>query len=194
MKLTQARVQNYRSVRDTGWFEVEDAKTILVGPNEAGKTAVLEALQQVNPPPGVKGFDALRDYPRKLYNADIQSGRLAPSRIPVASARFALEPDDLAGLPDAFADATYSCIRYVDNRITHQIEGGPETVVFGDEIRKDLQRLALHVDARATEIRGEGEPLPSAGLESVTGDWRVGATRIAGDSANGPATVAGWGR
>ena len=183
MKLVQARVQNYRSVRDTGWFEVEDAKTILVGPNEAGKTAVLEALQRVNPPPGVKRFDALRDYPRKLYNADIQSGRLAPSSIPVASARLALEPGDLAGLPDAFADTTYSCIRYLDNRITYQIEGGPETVVFGDEIRKDLQRLAIHVDARVTEIRGEGQPPPSAELETVTGDWRVGATRIAGDRA-----------
>ena len=51
MRLTQVRVQNYRCVRDTGWFEVEQAKTILVGLNEAGKTAVLEALQRINPPP-----------------------------------------------------------------------------------------------------------------------------------------------
>ena len=43
MKLAHVRVQNYRCVRDTEWFEVEQAKTILVGPNEAGKTAVLEA-------------------------------------------------------------------------------------------------------------------------------------------------------
>ena len=41
MRLTHVRVQNYRCVRDTGWFKVERAKTILVGPNEAGKTAVL---------------------------------------------------------------------------------------------------------------------------------------------------------
>ena len=51
MRLTHVRVQNYRCVRDTGWFDVEQAKTILVGPNEAGKTAVLEALQQITPPP-----------------------------------------------------------------------------------------------------------------------------------------------
>ena len=54
MRLTQVRVQNYRCIRDTGWFEVEQAKTILVGPNEAGKTAVLEALQRINPPAGVR--------------------------------------------------------------------------------------------------------------------------------------------
>ena len=66
MKLTHVRVQNYRCIRDTDWFEVEQAKTILVGPNEAGKTAVLQALQQINPPDGTKEFDPLRDYPRKL--------------------------------------------------------------------------------------------------------------------------------
>ena len=41
------RVRNYRCVRDTGWFEVEQAKTILVGPNEAGKTAVLEVYSVI---------------------------------------------------------------------------------------------------------------------------------------------------
>jgi len=32
MKLKTAHIQNYRSVRDTGVFDVEAAKTILVGP------------------------------------------------------------------------------------------------------------------------------------------------------------------
>ena len=115
MRLKQARVQNYRSIRDTGWFDVEEAKTILVGPNEAGKTALLEALQQINAPEDTRKFDPLRDYPRKVYNEDIQSGRLDPAQIPVASARFSLEPEDLAELPEGFKDATYRAIRYLDN-------------------------------------------------------------------------------
>ena len=119
MRLTHVRVQNYRCIRDTGWFEIEQAKTILVGPNEAGKTAVLNALQQIHPPAGVKGFDALRDYPRKLYNADIQSQKRDPSEIPVASARFSLEPDDLAGLPDGFSAMGYGCTRVLNNELTH---------------------------------------------------------------------------
>jgi ABC-type multidrug transport system ATPase subunit len=45
MRLKKARVTKYRSIRDTGWFEVESGKSILVGPNEAGKTVLLEALQ-----------------------------------------------------------------------------------------------------------------------------------------------------
>ena len=183
MKLTQARVQNYRCVRDTGWFDVEQAKTILVGPNEAGKTAVLEALQRINSPDDVRGFDPLRDYPRKLYNADIQSGGLDPKNIPVASAQFKLEPDDLAELPDGFGATGYSCTRYLNDRLTHTLEGGPEFVVFSEEIRKDIWRLANHADKRTAEDQDDEEPGPGAGLDDVIGGWQVGTTMITGDRA-----------
>ena len=185
MRLVEARVRNYRCVRDTGWFDVEKAKTILVGPNEAGKTAVLEALQKINRPAGVKGFDPLRDYPRKKYNADIQSGRLDPSQIPVVSARFALEPDDLAGLPDGVTAKSYVFTRHLNDRAEHKIEGGPEVVVFSEEIRKDLKRLATHVDGRAVEDQENDEPGPSTSpdLDEIIAGWRVGTTRIGGDRA-----------
>ena len=78
MRLSKARVQSYRSIRDTGWFDVEEAKTILVGPNEAGKTVLLQALQQINAPEGIAGFDPLRDYPRSEYN-DITTGKVKPA-------------------------------------------------------------------------------------------------------------------
>ena len=183
MRLTQVRIQNYRCVRDTGWFNVEQAKTILVGPNEAGKTAVLEALQRINPPNGVREFDPLRDYPRKLYNADIQSGRIDPKSIPVASAQFELEPNDLAELPDGLGATGYNCTRYLNNRLTHMLVGGPEIVVFSEEIRKDLQRLATHVDSHAAEGQEDEEPGLGASLHDVIGGWQVGTTRIAGDRA-----------
>ena len=189
MRLTHVRVRNYRCVRDTGWFEVEQAKTILVGPNEAGKTAVLEALQQINRPDGVKGFEPLRDYPRKLYNADIQSQKRDPSEIPVASASFALESDDLAELTDGFGAAGYYCTRYLNNRFVHRLEGGPEVVVFSEEIRKDLARLAVHIDSRAAEEHEEGESPPSAELNDIISDWQVGTTKI--DRERGP-ELQGW--
>ena len=184
MKLTHVRVQNYRCVRDTGWFEVEQAKTILVGPNEAGKTAVLEALQRINAPAEVRGFDTLRDYPRKLYNADIQSQKRDPSEIPVASASFALGPEDIAELPDGFGATGYRCTRNLNNNFSHTLEGGPEVVVFSDEIRKDLQRLAIHVDKRAAGGREGDEPLPSAELDGIISSWQVATTKI--DRERGP--------
>ncbi len=189
MRLVEARVRNYRSVRDTGWFAVEDAKTILVGPNEAGKTAVLEALQKLHRPAGVKGFDPLRDYPRKKYNADIQIGRLDPSQIPVVSARFALEPDDLADLPDGVAAKSYVFTRYLSDKWGHRVEGGPEVVVFSEEIRKDLKRLATHVDGRAAEDQEDDEPGPGTELDEITAGWQVGTTRIGGARA---VELRGW--
>lgn len=78
MRLVKTRVRKYRSVRDTDWFEIEGSKTILVGTNEAGKTALLEALQQINAPSDKPGFDPLRDYPRSEYN-DITTGKVVPS-------------------------------------------------------------------------------------------------------------------
>jgi len=41
MRLQKARIQKYRSIRNTGVFDIENGKTILVGPNEAGKTVLL---------------------------------------------------------------------------------------------------------------------------------------------------------
>lgn len=104
MRLTSARVQKYRSIKDTGWFEIEPQKTIMVGPNEAGKTVALQALQQINVPGGVAGFDALRDYPRSEYN-DITAGRVDPADVEVVSAKFSLGDDDIAKLPPGYENA-----------------------------------------------------------------------------------------
>jgi predicted ATP-dependent endonuclease of OLD family len=73
MKLIKARIQNYRSIIDTGEFGIEKLKTIMVGPNEAGKTVILRALQQLHKPKEISGFDVLRDYPRSKYS-DIKKG------------------------------------------------------------------------------------------------------------------------
>ncbi|GIS64963.1 MAG: hypothetical protein CM1200mP3_12110 [Chloroflexota bacterium] len=47
MKLTRARVRNYKSIDDSSWVNIEDI-TALVGKNESGKTAFLQALRKIN--------------------------------------------------------------------------------------------------------------------------------------------------
>jgi predicted ATP-dependent endonuclease of OLD family len=64
MKLTKVRVQNYRSVEDSGEFEVGDL-TCLVGKNEAGKTALLSAMRGLRPSQPFE-FDEPIDYPRRF--------------------------------------------------------------------------------------------------------------------------------
>ena len=66
MKLTKVRVQNYRSVEDSGEFDIGDL-TCLVGKNEAGKTALLSAMRGLKPSQPFE-FDEPIDYPRRFSN------------------------------------------------------------------------------------------------------------------------------
>lgn len=100
MRLKRIQIMNYRSVNDTGWFDVEPDKTVLVGPNEAGKTAVLRALETVSmPPPQKPALDPLRDYPRARYAAEIGI-TVEPKDAPVATAEFALDDIDRAQIAE----------------------------------------------------------------------------------------------
>jgi predicted ATP-dependent endonuclease of OLD family len=48
MKLSKVKITDYHSVRNSNEFEIADI-TCLVGKNEAGKTALLQALYRLNP-------------------------------------------------------------------------------------------------------------------------------------------------
>ena len=64
MKLAKAQIKNFRSVWDSGEFTLDPAVTCLVGKNESGKTAVLQALEKVNAlEPSNADFTNL-DFPR----------------------------------------------------------------------------------------------------------------------------------
>lgn len=65
MELKSLRVQNFRSVEDSGEFTV-DHLTCLVGKNEGGKTAILHAIAGLNPHPATPfTYDIERDYPKR---------------------------------------------------------------------------------------------------------------------------------
>jgi len=170
VRLSKVRVQNYRSVIDTGEFEADLTKTILVGPNEAGKTAVMKAIQQINPPEGAVGFDAQRDYPRRLYN-DIQTKKVLPKNVTVVTAEFSLDDEDIRELPTHWAGVRYKCWRNMDNSFHHDLIGGPERPTV-QTIADDLRRLAKHLDSQATPAaEGETKTLPSAELIQLLGKY-----------------------
>ena len=182
MRLKKARVTKYRSVRDSGWFEVESGKSILVGPNEAGKTVLLEALQQINPPPGVRKFDSLRDYPRSEFN-DITTGRARPEDVTVVEGHFALDESDKAAVPAEFRAATLVVGRKLNNESWHRLDGVPPTARYAS-IQKDLLRLCAHADGRIP-LPAEGSPAPATAtsqLEAVTQGW-ADDDEISGDKA-----------
>jgi predicted ATP-dependent endonuclease of OLD family len=167
MRLIKARVQNYRSIKDTGEFEIENLKTILVGPNEAGKTVLLKALQQLSRPDGNDGFDIIRDYPRSLYN-DITTGKVNPEEVEVVRGHFELEEEDKTLLPLEFKDCKYILYRKLNNKGRHWLENVPAKIKYS-EISKDLIRLISHIDKQfESDAENVSETKPSEKFKLTT--------------------------
>jgi predicted ATP-dependent endonuclease of OLD family len=69
MKLQKVRVQNFKSITDTGEFTIENV-TCLVGKNESGKTAILQALAKLDPVAGQASSEGMFDeleFPRMSF-------------------------------------------------------------------------------------------------------------------------------
>lgn len=180
MKIKKVRVQSYRSVIDSEEFELHGDKTILVGPNEAGKTALLQAIQHLNPPKGIKPLSALRDYPRAHYNK-ITLGEVEPANVRVVEAEFELEDDDREYLPEGMKDANYVLWRNLDNSTGHRLTGAPAKKAYKD-LEKDLVRLAAHADTHFTPSEDGSKLSPTAALKSATEGWG-GCQTIEGEKA-----------
>ena len=76
MKLKSFRVKKFRNVVDSGEIVVDSSVTCLVGKNEAGKSALLEALYLFNPA-YEEGFELDEQYPRWLVATDRRKEDLA---------------------------------------------------------------------------------------------------------------------
>ena len=63
MKLISFKVQNFRSVNNSGPISV-DSNTALVGRNESGKSNLLLALHSLNPDGGIKELEPIKNFPR----------------------------------------------------------------------------------------------------------------------------------
>ena len=101
MKLTQARVVNYRSIDDSSWVKIDDV-TALVGKNESGKTAFLQAIRKINSISGEEDAFTIRDYPRKGYIKYKKIHEQNPCE--VAQAEFELTPEELSEIESNFGN------------------------------------------------------------------------------------------
>ena len=107
MKLKNARIVNYKCVEDSDSFRI-DQVTCLVGKNEAGKSALLEALYKLNPVDSTAKF-VQEDYPRRFALTD--QGKQDQESANVLTTTWDIESKDLeiikAELPEVvLADNT----------------------------------------------------------------------------------------
>lgn len=92
MELVKAKVQNYKSIEDSGWVDF-DQVTCFVGKNEAGKTAFLQALEKLKPVKSSGEYVPLDEYPRKRYA--VYKRRSDEDPDPVTSAVYELSDKDV---------------------------------------------------------------------------------------------------
>lgn len=163
MRIESAVVTNYRCIVDSGDFGVEADKTILVGINEAGKTALLKAIQLVSPTPDTPKIDWLFDAPAPMVD-DIRRGNLDRERMAVA--RVILTPDatDVDGLAiPKDADLRLEMTAWLSGNRTFRVTGLPPAPSLED-VDKSIVRLT---SAMAKQSSGDAK----AAAQALTG-WR----------------------
>lgn len=105
MQLKRVAIKEYRSIRDSGEFEVGDI-TCLVGKNESGKTALLQALYKLNPVvPEHEKFDVTDEYPRsdvEEYRSSVEDD--GEDHAIVVSATYELSPGEVKAVADKYGD------------------------------------------------------------------------------------------
>lgn len=170
MRLIKARIQNYRSIIDTGEFEVEQLKSIMVGPNEAGKTVILKALQQLKKPVDVPSFEVLRDYPRSKLD-DITTGKVKPSSVKVVTGWFVLDEEDKKHVPMEFSNCVYRLYKNIDNKGYHTLENAPAKATY-KVIKSDMNRMSIHFDKLYAENPEENNIKPSQALKDLLAEWQ----------------------
>ena len=139
MILRSIRVRTYKNILDSGEVEIQPDVTCLVGKNESGKSALLQALYRLNPVSTghPETFVDLRDYPRREFARDRES---VAERCPIA-ATFELEDDDVRAVegllgPGALPTRRVTVARSYGDRLVWELgslgaaapalESGPE--------------------------------------------------------------------
>ncbi len=183
MKLLRARVQNYKSIDDSGWVDA-DQVTCLVGKNESGKTAWVQALCKLNPIAGQPGkFDYEIEYPRKR----LQSYKRVHDGDPavVIEAEFGLTDQEVAAVEQQFGDGaltarTVTLTKRYDNTTMWSIPYDEQAIVqhlvAGAELpaatAKELRELPRVFDLRQRLTALATEPPQAAELLAVIEAWR----------------------
>lgn len=165
MRLTSAHVRDFKSITDSGEVKLDREVICLVGKNESGKTAFLEALYRLNPlATGHRTmFDERHDFPRQRRMRERKTlGNLHP-----ITATFELDDADVSAIEQqlgvgAVASRTVSRLRnYHNDRYTNVTVDETATVkhlVAEAGLAPDLAEGVSTVDALRKTLAAATEP------------------------------------
>lgn len=134
LKLIEAQVWKYKSIEDSMPVALADDVTVLVGKNESGKTAFLEALHKAMPLGDAK-YDYVADYPRK----DLVRYR----------------PQHEAKNYQKTVELTFRIEKALADKINKEVFGGAAIIAAGSTFTRDTtiantSTIGFHLDEAAT--------------------------------------------
>lgn len=137
MEAQEFRVQKYKCIDDTGWVDIEDV-TCLIGKNQSGKTAFLEAIEKLNPVYGSGGYEPYDEYPRDEWTQYKRIHEENPAV--VVQAKFQLEDEEISEVEEEYGEGVFA-IEETEAEGKAEADGGAETVEV--EVAKNYKNEML---------------------------------------------------
>lgn len=159
MILKKFKVENFRSVYDSGWVDCDDVTT-LVGINEAGKSNLLLALWKLKPA-REGSIDILHDMPV----SKLSTYRKTPKDIKFITAEFELDDDSINQI-----ESTVECSLQGDKSIVvTRYYDGSYTFVFpsGNPISKKIEKVVKESEEVEQTIEENVVPYEDKTLEKA---------------------------
>jgi predicted ATPase len=107
MKLTNVSIKNFKNILESTEVAIQDDVTCIVGKNESGKTAFLNALYRLNPVNASAKFDIQKQYPAWLEKKHRRENRVLADATPV-TAKFSLSEQELSEIAQRFGPGTFT--------------------------------------------------------------------------------------
>lgn len=167
MKLINATVGPFRSINSAQSVSIDDAVTVFVGMNEAGKTVLLKGLEKSADALGLAQFDYVDDYPRKDLSSYIKKHANAPAEATVLTYRLdsaevkSLNEKLETKLPDGFE---FSVTHLYDNTKTIAISVDEKPVLASILNTGVLSSDAKTALKKATTVRSIPDALAEVSL------------------------------
>jgi AAA domain, putative AbiEii toxin, Type IV TA system len=114
MLLVKATITKFKSIEHSGDIVVDPRVTVLVGLNEAGKTATLQGLYKSRPLEGDPGFDPVEDYPRRDFIPYMKEHDEDPAE--VCRLTYEMDDDEVAEINQAMGATVLT-----ENRFTRTV-------------------------------------------------------------------------
>ena len=153
IKLKKVTINKYKSIDTEQSFEVEDDITVLVGKNESGKTAILEAITKSHPYLEEEHkYNIISDYPREERQEFVRRNK----DVTVISSTFSLSRDVIMKIQRDVGRSSFTMNDVIQNRsylnpnATYLIPGLDDSGFWVNWLRRFRLRDAAFADKART--------------------------------------------